>query len=647
MFKDEYKNSLNGISPDGYIKQKVLKQIENKNAKKGPFKAIVITSSAVAAVLIIGISLIAAHVIINNPFNKSYDEVELSDEFITEDVETSISKGEGTDNSGGVALDIYTSYGQGGIVKNEKVYDGDVIFDTSYSEVFKIINEIKNFSSTEWGQVIIAGDTISSSPQSHSTTTKQDAEVDEADIVKTKGNYIYMIGSTWQGSIKQYKIKVVRAGIEAFLENEIVINTDNSNIGGVEMYIYGNKLIVTASTYKKYSNSLNSVCFTKSYIYDITKQNSPKLLYTTSQSGSVKTSRMVGNVLYLVSNYEVDTSKIDSSKPQTFVPVINAKNYNGAVKANKIFLNSNRSQALYTVVAAFDVNTGKLIDSQSSFGKTDILYCSTNSILITSPYYNGKTAITRLSISKSKIKVVAFKKIKGSIKNQFCIDEYANHLRVVTSNGSNENSLVVFDLLLNEVGRIENIAKGERVNSAIFDGKIAYFTTYREVDPIFTIDLSEPANPKMIGALKIEGLPNYLFKYGKGNMLGFGTGLDTNTGRKSGVRLSMYDVSIPSNITEIDSIFYERLGSPALNNYKAFLYDEQRNLIGFAGEDNYYYLLEFKDSKFNLKGKFNYGGKNGRGLYIDDFFYVISDSTITVVDLKTLEVVSSSNISWK
>ena len=644
MFKDEYRNSLSDISPDGYIKQKVLNQIENGNKKKTPFKAVVITSVAVAASLVLVFTSIAAAVIINNPFEKSND-VELSDEFIDEDVETSVVTNEGDNYSGtGGFINEYTSSWKGNTEKYEKVYDGDVIFDTSYSEVFKIINDIKNAGSNSWGDIVVGDSAQGSSNNYSATTTTQVVNVDEADVIKTKGNFIYMLGRTFKDNKSQFAIKIVRAGIEPFLENEVIIDTKNYNYSNAKMYIYGNKLIITMSSRETYSDYYKS--FTKSYIYDISKQNNPKLLYSSSQSGSLKTSRMIGNVLYLVSNYEVKVSTIDTKKPETFVPVINAKNYNGAVKENTIFLNSNRSKAVYTVIAAFDVNTGNLIDSQSAFGETDILYCSTNSVMITSPYYNGKTAITRLSINKGNIKAVSSKKIKGKVKNQFCIDEYGNHLRVVASNGSNENSLLVFDFLLKEVGRIENIAKGEKVNSAVFDGNIAYFTTYREVDPIITIDLTNPANPKMIGVLKIDGLPNYLFKYGDGKMLGLGTEIDSASGKKIGVKLSMYDTNNPSKLTEIDSVLY-KVNTKVLTNYQAFLFNASRNLIGFGGEyNNTYYLLEFKNDKFNLKGEFNFGGINGRGLYIDDFFYIINDSTITVIDLKTLKVISSSNISY-
>lgn len=102
------------------------------------------------------------------------------------------------------------------------------------------------------------------------------------------------------------------------------------------------------------------------------------------------------------------------------------------------------------------------------------IYASTDNIIATSAYYDEKTQIARFEISDGKVELKATGEIKGYLLNQFSIDEYKGHFRFVltetSANGGTQNSLVILDGNLKETGKIENIAKNERVYSARFMG---------------------------------------------------------------------------------------------------------------------------------------------------------------------------------
>ena len=126
-------------------------------------------------------------------------------------------------------------------------------------------------------------------------------------------------------------------------------------------------------------------------------------------------------------------------------------------------------------------------------------------------------------------------------------------------------------------------------------GDIAYFVTFRQTDPLFSADLSDPYNPKIIGELKIPGFSEFLFPYGEGKLLGLGNDADENSGRVKGLKLSFFDINDPSNVTELNKTVLNRLNySPALSNHKAALISVKKNLIGFCGIESEMYST--KDS---------------------------------------------------
>jgi uncharacterized secreted protein with C-terminal beta-propeller domain len=176
------------------------------------------------------------------------------------------------------------------------------------------------------------------------------------------------------------------------------------------------------------------------------------------------------------------------------------------------------------------------------------------------------------------------------------MDEHNGYFRIATtvdqwtqSNDSGSlltwNNLYTLDSGMNIAGRLEHLAEGERIYSARFMGDRGYLVTFRQTDPLFVIDLSSPAQPKVLGELKIPGFSNYLHPYDENHILGFGLETEeTSSGVfTKGMKLALFDVTDVANPTQMHSLTIGEQGSysPLLYDHKALLFDKKRNLLGF------------------------------------------------------------------
>lgn len=245
------------------------------------------------------------------------------------------------------------------------------------------------------------------------------------------------------------------------------------------------------------------------------------------------------------------------------------------------------------------------------------------------------------------------------------MDEYENHLRIVTtvqeynnekivddrtgaiigyesSEDRQTNALYVLNDRLDVVGKIEGLAEGEQIYSARFMGDTGYFVTFRQTDPLFTVDLTNPENPKVLSELKVSGFSEYLHMYGEDRLLGIGMEADPETGIQQGMKLSMFDVSDKKNVTEVSKTNFIKYNySEALYNHHAVLINANKNIFGFAaegsGKGEYlfdYLVYAYENDEFVQILKINAKNKDGncytaRGSYIGDIFYLLrSDGSV-------------------
>jgi uncharacterized secreted protein with C-terminal beta-propeller domain len=276
------------------------------------------------------------------------------------------------------------------------------------------------------------------------------------------------------------------------------------------------------------------------------------------------------------------------------------------------------------------------------------------------------------------------------------MDEYNTFFRIATTTGyswdnnnPSKNNIFVLDENLVQVSSIEDIASGEQIYSARFLGDKAYLVTFKNTDPFYTIDMSDPYNPEILGYLKIPGYSNYLHPYDETHIIGIGKDTiesgNPNFAWYQGIKIALFDVSDFENPVEVDKIIIGDRGtdSPALYDHKAFLFSKEKELLvipislyeineetknkydTFPGPD--YGEFTFQGAfvfKLNLNG-FEYRGRIThadddekleyenwwywgtassyitRSLYIENILYTISNSMVKMNSLLDLAEINS------
>ncbi|WP_419919961.1 beta-propeller domain-containing protein [Candidatus Poriferisocius sp.] len=192
------------------------------------------------------------------------------------------------------------------------------------------------------------------------------------------------------------------------------------------------------------------------------------------------------------------------------------------------------------------------------------------------------TSIHKFSVSESgPARYEASGEVFGQLLNQFSMDEHDGHFRVATTTGDpfggsedSQSQIVVLrqqDRRLEIVGSVGGLGQGERIYSVRYAGDTGYVVTFRETDPLYVLDLSDPTNPSVSGELKIPGFSTYLHPLGNGLLVGIGQQADER-GRTQGTKVSLFDVSDPSTPTELDVLVFPGAYSEAEGDHRAFLY---------------------------------------------------------------------------
>ena len=610
-FKDSYNNQLDNIKPDGYIKDKTRRRMAEAEEKVTPKRnGRAFFGTAVAAVLC-GAILFSAGIAAGRRTVK---------------VNTS-----GNTN----AMKTVTSYGD--------IYD---IIKKFKSKEY-VVYEYAEGDATNDGMATTSSSTntkgnsssnINEASSEHSDTTVQVEGVDEADIVKTDGKYIYILNRGYKGKT----VKIIDVTGEKPKQLKSLVT---EGIYATDMYLSGDRLILLGTSESRFS--------VLGVIYDISDPNNPKEITRLNQSGDYNESRLIDGRLYVISNFEVNTAEIKKSQEETFVPSVTCGDYDGAVTADSVYFYDNCNYPRYTVLCGYDIKDGSLCGTQSVLGGSYTVYASTQNIITCSnPNSEGLTQVARFAIDGGKIDFKATGSLNGSLLNQFSIDEYKGYFRFVLTDyyKTRTNSLVILDGDLKETGKITDLAPDERVYSVRFMGETAYFVTFRQVDPLFSADVSDPYNPKIIGSLKIPGFSSYLFPYGD-KLLGIGRNADEQTGRAGLMKLSMFDISDPANVTEGSKTDIPAKYSEALYDHRATLADYGKNIIGFSAYGNTgldYFVYSYEGGEFVLRLKADFditGNQECRGLYIGKVFYIATFYELQYYDLETFEPLGTLKLS--
>jgi len=403
----------------------------------------------------------------------------------------------------------------------------------------------------------------------HSTTNIQVEGVDEADIVKTDGEYVYVVSGKDVTIVKAYPPEDVE-----FLSQ---IRLDGAVKG---VFINGDRLVVFEET---------SETFVK--VYDVSDRAFPILKRPVSVSGGYLNSRMIGDYVYAVI-----TQPAYYVEDEVSLPRICSGDYIQEISAHEICY-SNVSDDFYGFTTIVAVNMQNDYEEPTHktflFGATHCMYVSLNNIYVTFP--DGEnTLIYRFHIEGGEIECVADGEVLGHILNQFSMDEHEEYFRIATTTGhvakslsgaTSQNHIYVLDMSLDIVGRLEDLAPGEEIYSARFMGERCYLVTFKKIDPLFVIDLENPTNPTVLGQLKITGYSDYLHPYDENHIIGIGKEtVEAEEGDFAwyqGVKISLFDVTDVENPKEIAKYEIGDRGtdSPVLKDHKAFLFDRTKNLL--------------------------------------------------------------------
>ena len=490
----------------------------------------------------------------------------------------------------------------------------------------------------------------------HSTTNNQVNGVDEADMVKNDGRYIY--------SVSKGNVCITEAvdGKTELLSRFDPLEKDQAII---DLYLFGDKLAVIINDYH---NRIETIV----KIYNVSDRNAPKILSTLSQSGNYNNSRMIDGVIYLISEFYVNANGITKSKPEEYIPSVDGE----TLASDNISCINGFTKTAYLVVSAIDINEAEITETTAVLGGAENVYCDNDSLYYTYTKFKtdehtnestSNTSIIKLSLDKNNIETVATGEVEGRPLNQFSMDEYDGNLRIVTTKDSyktvensfdgisyytvgsstTENALYVLNSELKVIGSLEKLAEGEEVYSVRFDGGIGYFVTFRQVDPLFTVDLSNPEKPALLSELKIPGFSEYLHPFGDDLLFGFGKSA-TEQGAVTGLKLSMFDVSDPADVTEKHNIKINSDWSDASYNHKAIMVDYNKNIIAFTAYHNtsrmlyvYGYTKEdgfFEKALTDAQEKYQ---SAARFVWIGDYFYLVTQTQITAFSMQNFEVVST------
>lgn len=548
----------------------------------------------------------------------------------------------------------------------------------------------------------------SSNTKDYSTTNIQVENVDEADIVKTDGDYIYSISED----------NVIITDVKDPKQPKVVatVKSEDDDIPE-DIILYKDKLVVISTKGNQtqryyYNNRMNTIV----KIYNITSREKPVLTKSYEMYEPYYTSRCIDNVLYVISSgnlrkeddeivvgYNEDNMEkemsIDKIKylkdvkttKQTLISTVDLNNETADIKLDSYLMNISNAyvseNAIYLLNQKYN-NDSKipmklLFGFKGVFGLEDYYEMDSES-----GYY---TEIYKFDI-KENVEYKAKTKVKGKTINQYSLDEKDNHLRIALYD--NDGSRVaIFDEDLKQIGISDNVAKGEKMYSSRFIGDKVYFVTYKTIDPLFVMDLSNEAKPKVLGKLKIPGYSTYLHPYDENHIIGIGMETKEIINRNSngkvisttakvvGMKMALFDVSNVNSPVQISSVVIgdSRTTSAILTNPKALLFSKEKSLIAipvnnysqdfevtssnnyetminnytkyskpYNAEGYFVYNINVQDG-FKLKGVITHEKTNAtyyysnskllRGLYIDNNLYTVSETMIKVNELDSLKAV--------
>ncbi len=471
-----------------------------------------------------------------------------------------------------------------------------------------------------------------------STTTEQEDGVQEADVIKNDGEYLYVLS---RGNLRIVKATPVES-------MEEVSSVDLRGYG-FDMYLVGDKVVaITTPEFEAIPvdsfpadgggspgrlEPIETALIAADYFYqprvqitviDVADRANPQVLSRTQLDGNVNASRMIDDRLYLVMVHypeflpriaeSVDAAEANNRTVSDVIPNIKV-DVDGVnvvdadvAEPTDFYRPVDQDGWGLTTVVSFDINTPTDYQAQSVVGYPSNAYMSTEALYLTNTDYdfNGimreTTDIYKFAVVEGGTELAATGSVPGRVLNQYSMGEHNGFLRLASTVGPNfdrlgqntsesKNNVYVIEQVedaLTVAGSVEGLAPGESIQSARFIGDRGFLVTFVQIDPLFTLDLSDPRSPQVVGELKVPGFSTYITPMGENHLLTIGRDTTDEFGfvRADGVRLSIFDVSDFANpqLAHSESIGLGGAYSEALFNPKALTYFAQRDLLAFPVE---------------------------------------------------------------
>lgn len=516
----------------------------------------------------------------------------------------------------------------------------------------------------------------------YSATNVQVEGVDEADWAKTDGRFIYqlsgsrvLITSISDPAKPKLVAKLEYAQKDGFYPQELyvddkqlvvigqhqVILPNDAPAGGDQPVISeavgseGSAGITAPSDAKRgIGMPVSSRTTVKTFIYELNAAGQPKLVRETEQEGSYISSRKIGSALYIVTNkynytyaiYEKGDNGSDNASTdlaRSFEPLYSdsaASKEMMSLPLDKIRYFPESPDTSMLLVGALDLAaseqplqvSGYLGSGQTIYASEKHLYVAIAKYVATGDTYRQETQIHKFRLDQGRVVYIGAGSVPGAILNQFSMDEHNGFFRIAVTKGDmwasgeagSTNNLYVLDEKLSTIGKLEGLAPGERIYSVRFMGSRAYLVTFRNVDPLFAIDLRNPAKPAVLGQLKIPGYSDYLHPFDENHIIGFGKetvelpskgmSADETMAFYQGMKIALFDVSDVSHPKEK---FKEVIGdrgthSDLLYDHKALLFSKEKGLLAFPVE-----VMEIKNKeKLDSNNIPAYGEFTYQGAYV-------------------------------
>ncbi|MGM0896800.1 MAG: beta-propeller domain-containing protein [Bacillota bacterium] len=452
----------------------------------------------------------------------------------------------------------------------------------------------------------------------HSTTNNQVEGIDEGDLVQTDGDYLYSINES----------RVVISDIRDPGNMEVAASMEfDDETYPQELFLSGDTLVVISSRFSfmeaHEGDGMDSFMpysgITVISLYDITSPDDPVLVREFGNEGSFNSARIADETLYYVSNvfpnYWVLEEQPDAElRPRSFDSREGGKL--NPLPYEDLTILPGTMEGSYSVITAISLEAPEEneISTKGFLGGNEQMYMNEAHLYLTASAFQttegefedtalwvpqqADTEIFKFVLDGASVEFFASARVPGSLLNQFSMDEFEGHFRLATTEGvmwaptsQPKNHLFILNEQLEQVGSVENLAPSERIYSVRFIGDKAYMVTFRETDPLFVIDVSDPSMPEVLGELKIPGFSNYLHPLDENHLIGFGYDTKAEPAKgggepriiTGGMKISLFDVSDLSDPQETDT---EIIGGPG--TYSALQYDhralfrhEQQSLFGF------------------------------------------------------------------